>query len=267
MKWTEKEIEFLKENYKTMNSTEIGLALNRTEVAVQIKARKLGIKKNNLSKTNEDYFSVIDNPNKAYWLGFIYADGFVVYDKNRRNYEIGIELNSIDINHLHKFNSVFDNEHKILTRLKTNEMCRIRIYSKKMCEDLINLNVKPNKTYLSEYPTVNDDLFYHLLRGFIDGDGSYSTYKIKTTKRIIEYPRITIVNNNLEFLKYIKYRVELDGIKCGIYKDGDCWKFSTYGEDSYYALVDKLFENANLFLDRKFNKININTHDSRLQGM
>lgn len=49
MKWTEKEIDFLKENYKTMNSTEIGLALNRTEVAVQIKARKLGIKKNNLS--------------------------------------------------------------------------------------------------------------------------------------------------------------------------------------------------------------------------
>ena len=24
---------------------------------------------------NDDYFSVIDNEHKAYWLGFLYADG------------------------------------------------------------------------------------------------------------------------------------------------------------------------------------------------
>ena len=28
-------------------------------------------------KINDRYFEIIDNPNKAYWLGFIAADGCV----------------------------------------------------------------------------------------------------------------------------------------------------------------------------------------------
>ena len=32
-------------------------------------------------KRNENYFSYIDTPEKAYWLGFIYADGFITKKK------------------------------------------------------------------------------------------------------------------------------------------------------------------------------------------
>ena len=48
---------------------------------------------------NEDYFKVIDSEDKAYWLGFISADGSVSKDA----YHIRISLSSIDIKHLEKF--------------------------------------------------------------------------------------------------------------------------------------------------------------------
>lgn len=48
-------------------------------------------------KINENYFENIDNKNKAYWLGFIAADGNVYGNK------LSIELNSKDEGHLKIF--------------------------------------------------------------------------------------------------------------------------------------------------------------------
>lgn len=45
---------------------------------------------------NEDYFSVINTEDKAYWLGFISADGSV----SRDAYHIRISLSSTDMKHL-----------------------------------------------------------------------------------------------------------------------------------------------------------------------
>lgn len=35
-------------------------------------------------KYNEKFFKKIDTPQKAYWLGFLYADGCVLNQKNLR---------------------------------------------------------------------------------------------------------------------------------------------------------------------------------------
>ena len=40
---------------------------------MNIKASKLGLKKR--YEYNHDYFECIDSEDKAYWLGFIWADG------------------------------------------------------------------------------------------------------------------------------------------------------------------------------------------------
>ena len=42
--------------------------------------KKIGNKKYNV---DENYFSIIDNEYKAYWLGFLYADGYVRMKYNR----------------------------------------------------------------------------------------------------------------------------------------------------------------------------------------
>lgn len=48
---------------------------------------------------NKEYFKQIDTPEKAYWLGFIAADGNVRKDLLK----LRIELNIRDYHHLEKF--------------------------------------------------------------------------------------------------------------------------------------------------------------------
>ena len=46
---------------------------------------------------NKDYFSVIDNSDKAYWLGFLYADGCINrYYRNEKLKAMNLELTLCD---------------------------------------------------------------------------------------------------------------------------------------------------------------------------
>lgn len=49
-------------------------------------------------KFNENYFDEIDNEHKAYWLGFIWADGYMAirHRNNRISYEFKLSLKQDD---------------------------------------------------------------------------------------------------------------------------------------------------------------------------
>ena len=55
-------------------------------------------------KANFNFFDKIDDPKKAYWLGFIYADGGVSINLKNNSCELAIKLQASDANHLKKFN-------------------------------------------------------------------------------------------------------------------------------------------------------------------
>ena len=83
---------------------------------------------------NEDFFETIDSEEKAYWLGFIYADGYITGDDR-----CGIALKNIDNIHLEKFKKSIDSNHKISVyksqyneNCNITEYCRIILISKKM---------------------------------------------------------------------------------------------------------------------------------------
>lgn len=65
-------------------------------------AKMMGARRGKKYTFNEDFFNSIDTEEKAYWLGFIVADGCVHKDKNN-NYRLSIGLHDKDITHLHKF--------------------------------------------------------------------------------------------------------------------------------------------------------------------
>jgi len=56
---------------------------------------------------NENIFDVIDSEEKAYWLGFIYADGYIasapLNPNVRTEYSFELSLASFDFKHLQKF--------------------------------------------------------------------------------------------------------------------------------------------------------------------
>ena len=62
---------------------------------------------------NQDYFENIDNEWKAYWLGFLYADGCITIKRNSNNQnkmDYNIDLTLKDKEHIIKFlNSVQSN--------------------------------------------------------------------------------------------------------------------------------------------------------------
>lgn len=276
-KWTNEEINVLKTIYKDYSVKEISKILNKSVASIDCKKRRLGLTENIMNKNrgNQNFFDVINTEEKAYWLGFIYADGYVI--KSERNYELGIELNYKDVEHLNKFNSIFNNYYKVIKKVgnynsieilngkeptnRVSEACLIRIYSKSIYEGLIKNGVVQNKTYSNIFPKIEDNvLFLHFLRGYIDGDGSYVIKDVerqyKTLKKY-KYPQITIEGNNLNMFKYIIERLQNDfNITSRVYKDRKCYKLEIAKKSDCLKLIDLMYDNATIYLDRKFEIIN-----------
>lgn len=52
---------------------------------------------------NEKFFEIIDTEKKAYWLGFMYADGYITAERKHSGRKIGMSLSIKDIERLEAF--------------------------------------------------------------------------------------------------------------------------------------------------------------------
>jgi transposase len=121
----------------------------------------------------DTYFDIIDTEEKAYWLGFIFADG------NIFNNQLTIEIHERDRELLERFKIALNLNGKISHRVRKNtSVCSVRVVSKHLCETLSKYGIVPNKTYVTKHlPQVPETMLPHFLRGLIDGDGWISTDK------------------------------------------------------------------------------------------
>lgn len=116
----------------------------------------------------ENYFENIDSEDKAYWLGFIWADGYINKDS------LEIEIHIKDKDHLVEFQEDLCDNHKLYDRERqTTHSCRLTLGSQKLVSDLVNLGYK-NKLVPVNLP---EQLERHFIRGLFDGDGSVGFYK------------------------------------------------------------------------------------------
>lgn len=258
--WTDEEIKILKDNYQTKTYKELTKMLyGRTKTSIDLKINKLGLKKS-IYEYNHNFFETIDTEEKAYWLGFFYADGYVYYNEKYHVYECSIYLSSVDYNHLKKFNkslkgnlpitfknrvSIFDN--------KEYECCVIRCHSKKMANDLIQQGCIPNKTFSINIPVINDNLIHHFIRGFFDGDGCICKDNLKRKSVSINFTSASEVY--LIQLRDILYK---NGIKSYIVneKDKSIYRLYIKGLKNVDNMWNYMFDNASIYLDRKFVKKN-----------
>ena len=255
--------QYIRENYKNKSYKEIAEDLgNFTERQVRGWVNNSGLRKNRI--INDTYFSEIDTPLKAYLLGFIYADGWVIAidSENKRNYEFGMQLQSEDKYILDKINSELGGvcpiihhnpyEHYICgIKTKSNHSDCIRVYSKPFVMSLIKNGVESNKSKKDVYPIVTENLFFDWLRGYIDGDGCY--YTSKKTNHLV----INITCASYKPLEYIKNKLEKYNIKTSIYKEKDNkYRLVCFNYNSVISLVNKLYYNSSVFcLKRKYEKI------------
>lgn len=121
----------------------------------------------------EDYFTNIDTPNKAYFLGLIFTDGSVTEEKDKQS-QLRLELKASDVVLLEKYREELGITSKLIYSKRGNtESFLSTVRSDKIVKDLNKYGVVKNKTYLTNVlPKVSAILERDFLRGLIDGDGS-----------------------------------------------------------------------------------------------
>ena len=132
---------------------------------------------------NQDYFEVIDTPEKAYWLGFIAADGCLsktTPDVIRPN-RLYLNVTEGDKEHLQKFKDTIQHDGKFIVQSQEKSYSPTPLYylhcnSVKMCADLMKHGIYPRKTGSSHLPNIDSHLMRHYIRGYFDGDGCISIY-------------------------------------------------------------------------------------------
>lgn len=267
-RWTNEEILYLRENYEIKPTQEIASHLNRSSNSIKIKARKCGLKKYPYT-CNYNFFKTIDSEEKAYWLGFICADGWVSLNRTANSGCLGIELKSSDVNHLKKFNKDISGNYKIIFREskcplspykdKINTTCQIRIYSINLVSDLISCGVTPSKTYHLTWPNLPDHLMRHFIRGYFDGDGCV---RIRTrtlsSGEMKNYPICDFTCKDKMFLLELRrYLYETSGICSYIYEDkNNCFRLYVHKLSHTVSFLKYIYSDSQVYLDRKFKKYN-----------
>ncbi len=263
-RWTTDEIDYVKENYSKVPRSEIAKYLNRTETSVKVKANKMGIKKYPYI-CDYEYFKNIDTESKAYWLGFIYADGWVTVNSNTNSGHVGIQLQKNDVNHLKKLNKDINGNYPITfgekpciissNPEKLNPYCRIRIYSIDMVNDLIDHGVNSNKSYNITFPDIQENLIRHFIRGFFDGDGCVRSRTRKLASgKIKKYPACDITCHEKDFLQSIRSYIYSQGINSYIYPDGSSFRLYLSGLEDNITFLDYIYKDSIVYLDRKYKR-------------
>jgi len=154
---------------------------------------------------NDEYFENIDTEEKAYWLGFLFADGYI-RDRNHGK-SLEMKLGIKDKNHLELFRKCIKSTHNItesFNKVKYKDgysishLCWLAIYSDKLVESIKKQGVHSRKTFTIQPPlNVPKKLLRHFIRGYFDGDGCIC-FNRKTKRGVVG-----IVSASPNFKKFL----------------------------------------------------------------
>jgi hypothetical protein len=210
---------------------------------------------------DESFFEVIDTAAKAYWLGFIFADGCVIAG---RSPSVRLTLKASDSEHLELFSlhigsnrniKISDNFYKHNGVLLKTKKAEVDIRSQKMFNDLCRLGCLPRKTYLDScVPSkIPDHLFPDFVRGYFDGDGCINFHCRKNRDGYIDSTWSVVGTPN--FLSGINaVLTRCLGFKISnLAKLNGCYRLAFSGPNHVLALYDFLYPNDSVLrLQRKF---------------
>lgn len=231
--------------------------------------KRLGIKSNRIItvteeqkrnrrkfQVNDDYFEFIDSEEKAYWLGFIYADGFVVSDSDK----FGISLSNVDKSHLEKLKTTINFTGEVKDYTETagygvgSLYSRLLVTSSKIKQDLIKYGVVPNKTDILKFPEfLPQELLPHFIRGYFDGDGCITHQSEQVCGNLNYMIKIT---GTLDMVKNIESCIGVPFQLAQRFpeRNVDNFQIETGGNKKVKKILHYLYKDATVFLDRKYNK-------------
>ena len=225
--------------------------------------KKLGIEiinKQNRPKFNINVFDSIDTEEKAYWLGFIYADGYIgstpIRDDKKSVYNFELSLALKDIEHLEKFRKFIGFEKEIT---KDSYRCRIMVANKHFWTILNNYGCTPNKSLTLKFPNyIPNNLIRHFIRGYFDGDGCITRHVYINTVS----PAITVIGTKDFLNNIISYSNTTPNIRHNKRHSEETLILEWHKDDGV-KFINYLYNNSSIYLDRKFKLYNFFKDGSR----
>lgn len=252
MKWTESEIEFLKENYPSIGPKKISISLNRTVDSVNLKLKSLNLR-GKINKRNKSIDFELTDINHLYIMGILWADGYVHETKNR----IELSINSDDFNEI---SWLFNTEYwSIYTRERDNRKSQttVGIYNIDISNRFRVTYNYTDKSKLSPnfIKKIDKEILCYFIRGFFDGDGCFYVSADNKQKQCYlagsydqNWDWIEELFNDIGVEYSIKRKVQNEKSKYSIVYIKKK-SISTFGNYIY-----KDFLNDNIGLKRKYNK-------------
>lgn len=200
---------------------------------------------------NLDFFETINTEEKAYFLGLLYADGNIY----KRSLRLSLQERDIDILNKIKKCINFSGDYYCSYSKSPNQQNRItlQVNSKDMVNDLIKLGCIPNKSFLLKFPSkdqVPNHLIRHFIRGYFDGDGwiyivsKTNHFGIIGTKDLCENIKIILENVGIAF----------SNKALSLHKNQTNRILRLTSKKSILQVYKYLYENATIYIDRKYNK-------------
>jgi hypothetical protein len=249
---------------QNLSQKEIALIIGASQVRVSEIIRSYGLTRDksvlNLNRVNINikYFQKIDNSQKAYWLGYICADGSINKNNNK------MTLTSKDLEIIEKFKNDIESGHAISKSeyfdKRTNKnytRYTIQITTKPFVSYLINHGVTNKKTDYLLFPTIDEKYYSYFIAGLFDGDGSlYIKSERNITVNLISTKEMLLFIQNYIYEKLNikpKNLLKVTNNKINVYK-----MYLRKGSNDFLNFIynDNNID-TNIYLQRKYNKLKI----------
>ena len=226
-----------------------------------VQAKRNGCYCQHRNTVNQDFFEIINNSKKAYWLGFLWADGYC----DPKYKKMKLDLQEQDKELLEQFKKDIDFSGKITSyvaklgksyRTVESIVYRIVVVDEKFVNDLAAKGVVSHRE-TNNYPgnIISKELFPHFVRGYFEGNGtlSFSCKNRKVqglnvaicggTNFLLEIRQILYTDYNIQSSIYYRRPDNPNNITIRFTKHSEQLKF-----------LNLIYQNADTFMSRKYDK-------------
>lgn len=227
---------------------------SRTKEQISYRARYLRVPlAHPKTLRNKTAFDNLDRTS-AYWLGFLAADGSISDDNT-----VTLAVATKDIHHLEKFRDWIAPERRVWSYVTspTQEAMKKSVYytsslqlsSRYLIERLSSLGVTPRKTHTLTFPELPEDLILDFMRGYSDGDGSFSALSYKTGPKTLRW---SLVGNQGFLEEYHRQLIKLDPtLKISLSRDRNHWVLYSTHTPQAVRIGELLYAQKGIHLERK----------------
>lgn len=231
-----------------LSQSEIAREFGLSQQGVDSILRRIGVESRKTKAwkmLDEHYFDFVDTEEKAYWLGFLGADGWCYKSKNG-GCMVGLSLKLSDRGHIEKFRNAICSKAKICNRVgRGRQESQLLFKSVVMYNRLHQLGIREGKSR-NFIPIVPVGFECHFWRGMVDGDGSLPVMCRYGHQRIV----IELVGTRDVCEGFRNFGEKVAGKMQGISSYGTYCRVGVEGRVAK-KLIGVLYGGAGIYLQRK----------------